>query len=283
MEPISKFIPLDNLPPEIQAEIDRRSALSSDERLQEDCDEWNKRPGELTGYDCPECLNRGGSYVVRDEYILFRECKCKLTRGNILRAQQSGLWESLKESTFKNFIATEQWQIDMKRLASNFLESSQSDGGWLFIGGQVGSGKTHLCTAVVGKLLTMGKTARYMRWRDDVVQLKASVNDDEEYGEIINPFKTADVLYIDDFFKTSKDEYGKYKCPTAGDINVAFELLNYRYVNKNLITLITSERSIDDLIDIDEAVGSRIYQMTKNYCMTIPADKKKNYRLFGKS
>lgn len=261
--------------------MERRSALSLDEQLQEDCDRQNKEPGNLTGYDCQECLNRGYINIIKGESIVLRECKCQSTRRNILRAKSSGLWDSFRHCTFDKFVDSEPWQVEMKRLAMNFLEVSKKDNGWLFIGGQVGAGKTHLCTAIVGQLLNTGRTARYMLWRDDVVQLKACVNDDEQYGKTINQFKSAHVLYIDDFFKTSKDEYGKYKSPTAGDINVAFELLNYRYVNKNLITLITSERSIDDLIDIDEAVGSRIYQMTKNYCMNIPADKKKNYRIRG--
>ena len=44
----------------------------------------------------------------------------------------------------------------------------------VFIGGQVGAGKTHLCTAMVGEFLKRGISAKYMLWRDDALKLKAS-------------------------------------------------------------------------------------------------------------
>ena len=87
-------------------------------------------------------------------------------------------------------------------------------------------------------------------------------------------WKKAEVLYIDDLFKT---EQGKN--PTTADINVAFEILNYRYRNPQLITLISSEKTIQELVRIDEAVGSRIFEMSRDFCVNIGKDIKKNYRL----
>ena len=146
---------------------------------------------------------------------------------------------------------------------------------WLFMGGQVGAGKTHLCTAVVGKFFSMGKAARYMLWRDESPVLKAVVNSAEEYLAAMEPLKTAEVLYIDDLFKTERG-----KSPTEADIKLAHELLNYRYINRNLVTIISSELLIDDLIDIDEAIGSRIYELSKqNYCVQIGYNRDKNFRL----
>ena len=118
-----------------------------------------------------------------------------------------------------------------------------------------------------------------MLWRDEVVQIKAVVTDDYHYASLINPLKNAAVLYIDDFLKTPRDGNGIFKKPTDGDINVAFELINHRYANKNLITIISCEYDIDEIVDIDEAVGSRIYQRTKEYCNFIKRDKTRNYRM----
>ena len=42
---------------------------------------------------------------------------------------------------------------------------------------------------------------------------------------------------------------------TQGDINIAFEIINYRYIN-DLITIISSELLLDEIINIDEATGS---------------------------
>ena len=96
----------------------------------------------------------------------------------------------------------------------------------------------------------------------------------------MEPLKTVAVLYIDDFFKPSRDESGQKRPPTAGDINIAFDILNYRYVN-NLPTIISTERTIDELLDIDEAIGSRIYQRTKGYCFSFRENRSRNYRLKG--
>ena len=43
--------------------------------------------------------------------------------------------------------------------------------------------------------------------------------------------------------------------------------------------LFSCERLIQDLLEIDEAIGSRIYQMAKHYTIEIREDKRKNIRL----
>ena len=110
------------------------------------------------------------------------------------------------------------------------------------------------------------------------MKLKAVVNDDTAYSNLIKPLKTVPVLYIDDFFRTGNDEAGRKKAPTQGDINVAFELINYRY-NNNLVTILSSELTVDQILFFDEAVGSRIYQRTKEYHWDIAKDPHKNHRL----
>ena len=61
------------------------------------------------------------------------------------------------------------------------------------------------------------------------------------------------------------------------------QILFYRY-NKNLpYTIISSECTLSDLINIDEAISGRIAEKCKsesgNYCLSIKPDAKKNYRL----
>lgn len=237
----------------------------------------NATPGTLTGYDCADCMNRGYTYRPDGDYIIARECHCMEIRRSLQNIERSGIKGLLEQCTLENFQTPEPWQSRMKEKAQNFL--TDHIGKWFYAGGQVGCGKTHICTAICGELLKQGIAVRYMLWRDEVVKLKAVVNDSEEYGRLINPLKTAPVLYVDDFFKTSDTEDGQKKKPTQGDLNVAFEILNYRYINQDLVTIISSERSIDDLIDCDEATGSRIYQRTKDYCCYIGTGKNRNYRL----
>jgi DNA replication protein DnaC len=82
------------------------------------------------------------------------------------------------------------------------------------------------------------------------------------------------VLYIDDFFKTESG-----KLPTTAEINIAFEILNFRYNNPDLVTIISSEKGMSELLEIDEATGSRIFERSKDYSISIAKDKNKNYRL----
>ena len=256
--------------------MEARSKLSLNEQLELDCEVYNRRPGYLQSYDCADCLNRGYIYVVRDNEIVQRQCKCIPVRNSLLRIENSGLKNLMAEYTFDNYQTTEPWQKAVKDKALVYI-ADPSDR-WFFVGGQVGSGKTHICTALTGELLKGGKSAKYMLWRDEAASLKASVTD-EGYEAKLKPYKTVPVLYIDDFLKVAR---GASACPTQGDLNLAFEIINGRYNNRDLITIISSEHNIDALLAFDEAVGSRIYDRSKGYCTNIPYTQSANYRLKGR-
>jgi DNA replication protein DnaC len=151
--------------------------------------------------------------------------------------------------------------------------------GWFFIGGQSGAGKTHICTAICREFLMEGKEVKYMLWRDDVVKLKNAVTD-PEYESLVEKYKRVEVLYIDDLFKTGTAADGTRQRPTGADINVAFEILNFRYNDPKLLTIISSECTIDSIIDIDEATGGRIFEKAKS-SFSLKPDRSRNYRLRG--
>lgn len=245
-------------------------------------DDWNRTPGnrnEEDGYDCTICLNKGtiAKLVERHDGTFshcFADCKCVETRNSIMRMKRSGLKDIIKDYTFDKFVVSEPWQQSIKSAAMEYARNPQ---GWFYMGGQVGAGKTHLCTAVCREFLLAGKRVVYMLWRDEIVKLKASVNDAEEYGKLIDRYKNAEVLYVDDLFKTGKADNGTAQKPTPADVNAAFEIINYRYNNPALLTIISSELSEDELLDIDEATGSRIYERAK--AITIGKDRRRNYRI----
>lgn len=245
-------------------------------------DDWNNTEGnrnEEDGYNCTICKNKGTIAKLVDhgngKYShCFADCKCVETRRSIMRMQRSGLKDIIKDYTFDKFIDTEPWQKSIKAAA---MEYAQNPDGWFALCGQVGCGKTHLCTAICREFLLSGRKVLYMLWRDEIVKLKANVNDAEAYGKLIDKYKTADVLYIDDLFKTGKGAEQQSQKPTPADINAAFEIINYRYNNPALLTIISTELSEDELLDIDEAVGSRIYERAK--AITIGKDRSRNYRI----
>lgn len=251
-------------------------------------DGYNNESGsehEVDGYECPVCKNKGmvAEVVEEDAHyrVVYKNCKCRAIRTFIRKAKASGLKDVMKNYTFAGYEANEEWQKVLKDTAMKF--ATDKDHTWFFVGGQSGCGKSHLCTAICTHYLKQGKNVKYMMWRDDSNYIKSVINDSVEYQQAIQSYKKVDVLYIDDLFKMGKNQQGEVPRPTTADVNLAFEILNYRYNNKELVTIISSERRISDLMDIDTAVGGRIAEMTTayGYALDIKDDAKKNYRVKG--
>lgn len=267
---------LKHLPPELRENLKSRADTAPTYSPERDAEKLNELSGDLTGYDCPDCKNKGVVYFVKNGCVVSRDCDCMQVRRSREMLKKSGLEGVMKEYRFDRYETAEPWQKEFRDGALRYLKDH--DRKWFFAGGQPGVGKTHICTALAAQFLRQGIPVRYMLWKEDCARLKAVVTDSEAYSRLMEPLKTVAVLYIDDFFKPSRDESGQKRPPTAGDINIAFDILNYRYVN-NLPTIISTERTIDELLDIDEAIGSRIYQRTKGYCFSFLEDRSHNYRL----
>lgn len=251
------------------------------EYAQRRCDTANAAVGTLNekdGLNCERCHNKGFVYKVVENEVNGRKdysevaypCDCKPARETILRWQRSGLTNATKRYTFKLYQTQEEWQKKIKAAAIDFC---RSDGGVFFIGGQSGAGKTHICTAMARQFLKDRKAVYYMLWTDEVVKLKADIMD-EAYQKRMNELKTVEVLYIDDFLKP----VGELR---ASDIRLAYELLNNRYINGGY-TIISSERLIEEITDIDEATGGRIIEYSEGHMFNITPDRTKNWRLKGR-
>ena len=248
--------------------------FNSAETAKYEAEKFNSCNGDLKGYDCHICKNRGWNCVVVDSgngrySIAVQECGCQAVRRSLRQMSESGVDCDIR---LTDFVPYEPWQKRMLLTAKNYI--ADHDKQWLYVGGQVGCGKTLLCSGVFVELIK--KTSlqgKYMLWRDEVVKIKACVNSEQEYTALIEPLKEVPILYVDDFFKVERG-----KRPTAADINVAFEILNYRY-NKKLATIISSELFLKDIVACDEAVGSRIYQLAKLSSIEVGKDIKKNMRL----
>lgn len=263
------------IPETLQARLSRAGgqnllSMTLMEMEQWRADELNKRPGTLTDFDCPDCMNRGCFYHVDDAGCLYsEECACMVKRRSIRRMRRSGLGEMLGRYTLERWSEEEPWQ---RRAAQMVRQYAENPDGWFVMAGCVGAGKTHLCTALCSLLMERGMDVRYMLWRDICVRAKAVVNDEEEYQSIVRPLKQVKVLYIDDLFKTKKGQE-----PSVGDVNLAFEIINARYNDRNLLTVISTEYTAENLVSVDEAVGSRIYERSKRYYL--PLTNAKNWRL----
>lgn len=150
-------------------------------------DTINTTPGNLTGFDCPKCLNRGTVAVPREDGSIFmRECDCMKIRRCVWEMEKSGLKNIIKEKTFDTFRDTEPWQTTIKQAAMSYASNPE---GWLLLCGQSGSGKTHLCTAVCRHRLLSGDEVRYMPWRDTAAALKAMSLDSEQRKQTVDGLK----------------------------------------------------------------------------------------------
>jgi DNA replication protein DnaC len=252
------------------------------EKYKADC--YNRSEGQLNaqdGYNCDKCHNKGVTVRAYQDDIgawklIYTDCECAEVRRTIKRMKASGLKDIIRDYTFAKYQAIDPWQKQIKDAAMAYAKEPN---GWFFVGGQSGSGKTHICTAICREFLLAGMPVQYMLWRDDVVKLKAAITEPESYKALIARYKDTKVLYIDDLFKTGKSQEGAPQRPTGADVNVAFEIINYRYNNPELLTVISSECTVNELLEIDEAVAGRIVERAKAF--SLGPDRKKNWRLKG--
>lgn len=199
-------------------------------------------------------------------------CKCQEVEISKRQWRSAGIDPEKSKQTFGNF---EVWS-ESSRTAKNtaiayykaFEEVRSVRRNSIMLCGQVGSGKTHLSIALALNLIQKGIRVVYMPYRDIITSLKQNMLDEEYYKKQISKYKTAEVLLVDDLFKGKINET---------DINIMFEIVNYRYLNY-LPMIVSSEFTLDRMLNFDEAVGSRIYEMCKDYTVQIEG-KENNYRL----
>lgn len=247
-------------------------------RLQREIDEYNMREGKLNdedGIDCPKCKNKGYIAFDNEGYLYVKPCHCLTLRRSIKMLEKCGISrEILYKYTFDTFIDEKPWQKDAKKRALDYVKANlESPGKWLFFGGQSGSGKTHLCTAIIQEL-SKKYGVKYEMWIRLAERLKF-MDDKERKEETINELIKVDVLYLDDLLKGNA-------APSDADIRLLFEIINGRYLGSKKITIISSELTLKELMSIDEAIAGRIAERIGTglqYVFTIPKDAKMNYRV----
>ena len=186
-------------------------------------------------------------------------------RISIRRIDDAGLKDLVRKYTFDTYKAVDDATEKIKNKAWEF---TVTDAPSFVIMGKSGSGKTHICTAICTELIEKGWKTKYFLWRTDAAILKSMINDGDRYQWEINKLRNVPVLYIDDLFKGSVSD---------ADINLAFTILNDRYNSSCMKkTIISTERSVNELVQIDEAIAGRIVEMARGYIAHAPD---KNWRM----
>ena len=252
---------------------DFQGNITSEEFSQMQVQWYNESEGDLNledGIECDICKNKGMIQFLDGNYQKIKECSCMQKRKHIRRAKNSGLGEYITKRS-SDFKVKEEWQQNMyNKMVSYCMNPSNK---WFCALGTSGCGKTLLCSIIANHLLlNLGKSVQYITWTDFISKLKRDIMSDgsSEVSSTLHEIKNIEVLFIDELLK-------KY---TEADLKYIIEIINYRYQN-NLVTIITSERTIDELLDIDEASFSRLIEKCEAYVINIAKDRSKNQRLKG--
>lgn len=227
---------------------------------------------------CPECEFKG--YIPTGPNSV-RLCECRYQKKVEKIFECSRISHVYREKTFANYEIDGRPSIvkDMFESAKNYVqrfdEIKNQDNNWLVFLGEPGSGKTHLTLAVANELIRRDHLpVLYFQHVEGMSELISIVKRDEDgVREKLSEMKRADFLVWDDLFKPM----GNQQQAKNFEIAVAFEVLNFRYLNR-MPTAINSEHAPAELLAIDRGVGSRIIERGKGHMVAVNG-LECNYRL----
>lgn len=250
-------------------------------------------------YECTKCKDVGGLFEMKvdeDEtsitygksFQIWVDCECEKNRIVSKLMKASEITEEFKAMTFDNFFTNGAPKVvqDMHLLATKYYadfeqiqKSKQNSIAYL---GQPGSGKTHLLIALANLMMTVKhKSVLYFPFVEGFDDLRS---DFEKLEAKMIRMKQVDILFIDDLFKpvTKQMKDGeRIKVPQGSEweIKQLYSVVNYRYMNHKPV-FISSELTFDEMIvQMDEGLGTRFYQMCKQFFIHIDKDLGLNYRL----
>ena len=204
---------------------------------------------------------------------VMKHCKClaMIKANNLWKA--SGINPEDLDKSFTNFDIWNDISRKMKDTGTNYylrFEKIKAERvNSILLCGNPGCGKSHIALAIANNFLKKkNMRAVYMPYRDIITQIKQNMLDEEFYKKTIGKYQAAEVLLIDDLFKGKVNET---------DVNIMFEIVYYRYLN-HLPMIVSTEYTLERLLSFDEAIGSRIYEMAKEYLVEIEGTEN-NYRL----
>lgn len=235
---------------------------------------YRSEPEPEPEYECPKCKDTGFVYRTDENgYEIACRCECYEIRRSREMMKRSGISTEFQKKTFDNFTTKGNAQLtNAKGKAMQYVEhfgqTEHDRYNSIMFTGQVGAGKTHLGTAICGALMKSGVAVIYMAYRNAVTKIKQNIIDEAVYNRELNQYMSARVLYIDDLLK------GRL---TDTDINIMYEIVNYRYMN-NMPIIISTEKTPNELLAFDEAIGSRLIEMCRGNIIQLHG-KELNYRL----
>lgn len=223
-------------------------------------------------------INGNGEEIGRKQQEVWSLCSCTQIKKVQRLFKTSQITEQMREKGFKNFHTEGCPKViaDAKTNTMDYFRKFNEIKGTrknsIALLGKPGCGKTHLLMALANTLIHYGNQVMYFSWIDGMNDIKSNL---DKLQDMVMRLQQAEILFIDDLFK-GKDR------PTEFEITQLFAVINYRYLN-HLPILVSSERDTDQMCDIDEAVGSRIHEMCRDYLVIMQGGRELNYRLRGET
>ncbi|WP_084133350.1 DnaA ATPase domain-containing protein [Clostridium grantii] len=214
-------------------------------------------------YKCEECMDT--TWIINENNVCTR-CECYEKRIIENAWSRFGVKpeEVAKVNDYKPF---DDVTYEVKNKAIKYIQNfdgikkGKENSFGLF--GQPGAGKSHLVIAIGAALLNRQEKfikVVYMPYEEVIRDLKANAMDDENYIKIQSKYCRAELLIMDDLFKSKVKNNKLIAELNSSDIKHIYPIINYRYLNK-LPVLVSSECTPQMLIELDEAIARRILEM----------------------
>ena len=226
------------------------------------------------GITCEFCGNTGWVEIKENGNVVMGHCPyCYEQRQAARRLRLSGIDpRDYERYSLEAFDGTRSKMAQqMKCMALRWLNRHEEKGPGFGLFGKSGMGKSHICIGLCLKLTkNLHEPHYYFQYRTQMPKLvKAAQSYSDDYEETLKKWKELPNLYIDDLFKGSgKLRDGRLIDVDRNELQVVFDLINARYLN-HVTTIFSSEYSLQDITNVDEAIGSRIYEMTYPYIIQV--------------
>ena len=235
------------------------------------------RKADKSQYQCEKCKDAKVIMIIDGEgNLVARDCECQAKATALRYMRMSGISEIDLKKTISDYQTFNEAELKAAKVtAHNYMTRFRGirfdRHNSLLLSGKPGTGKTMLGIAVVNNMLNDGIPALYVSYREMITNLKQLQYGTEEqklrFADEMERLKNIGVLFVDDLFKGSESD---------ADKAIMYDIINHRYLKGKAI-IISTEKTPDELIKVDEALGSRIVEMCKVYTVTFK--NAQNYRL----